>query len=641
MQLSLETKRRSKLRLYEIGSATFMKARHWITAMVLLLLVIAAIVGMVRTEQPRGTSDAAAAMPGTQSTGKNSTPAVKHAWVDQRPLQTARRVGTLAYTQDEKDLAQQAEKVADHEVDLAFFDAFRAAQENPPPLTPALKELSDRKNRLQQALTEDQATVADLTKRVAAAPESKRENLQDQLNVAQAQLELDQDEVDDASEALVEGGGDPQAEVQRLKQAHDDEEAQLSKHPASAPNGAEAYYQAHTLLVVFRAWKALRDKKVQLLQAQNDAFLAQNALAAQHSTLGKTAQQETESRQSAKQQAKGFSTSSQASSRDESKAAAQAALNSLQHHRQNQKNLADLARRITDEQKLTDIYGQWIGLVEVRQRAAVHSMMEIVLWILLVVLIVYLANRGIEHFTVDLKTENKRLETLRAVLKFSAQSLGVLAILFLIFGLPNQTTTILGLAGAGLTVAMKDFIMAFLGWFSLMGRNGIHVGDWVEINGVAGEVVEIGLMKTVLLETGNWTDAGHPTGRKVSFMNSFAIEGHFFNFTTSGQWMWDELRITIPANQDPYVVIDGIQKLVAHETEASARKAEEEWQNTTNHYRVKAFSAAPALNVLPSGDGVEVQIRYITRAYERHEMRKRLYEAVVKLMHGKQDVVKQ
>lgn len=618
-----------------------MKRRHWITAGVLLLLVAAAVVGMLRTEQRQGTSDEVAAMPGTQAPARNSKQPAQHVWVDQRPLQTARRVGTLAYTQEEKDLAQQAEKVADHEVDLAFFDAFRGAQENPPPLTPALKELADRKNRLQQALAEDQANVSDLTKRVAAALESKKENLQDQLNVAQAQLELDQDEVDDASEALVEGGGDPQAEVQRLKQAHDDEEAHLAKHPASASNGAEASYQGHTLLIVFRAWKALRDKKIKLLEAQNDAFLAQNALTEQHSELATTAKQEAESRQSAKQQAKGFSTSSQASSRDESKAAAQAALDSLQHHRQNQKNLADLARRITDQQKLTDIYGRWIGLVEVRQRAALHNIIEIGLWILLVVLIVYLANRAIEHFTIDLKTENKRVETLRAVMKFSAQALGVLAILFLIFGLPNQTTTILGLAGAGLTVAMKDFIMAFLGWFSLMGRNGIHVGDWVEINGVAGEVVEIGLMKTVLLETGNWTDAGHPTGRKVSFMNSFAIEGHFFNFTTSGQWMWDELRITIPANQDPYVVIDGIQKLVAKETEASARKAEEEWHTTTNHYRVQAFSAAPALNVLPSGDGVEVQIRYITRAYERHEMRKRLYEAVVKLMHGKQEAVKQ
>ncbi len=615
-----------------------MKARHWITASLLLLLAAAAIVGMVRTRQSRASIEV---IPPTESKGNKQKPAVIHALVDQSPLQTARRVESTAYAQEEKDLAQQAEKIADHEVDLAFFDAFRTAQDSPPPLTPGLKKLADRKLQLQQALQEDQDNVSALTKRIAAASESQKENLQDQLNVAQAQLELDQDELDDATEALVQAGGDPQVEVQRQKQAHDDEETYLVAHPASTVNPAESEYQSHTLLNLFRAWKALRDKKAQLADAQQEATVKQDDLAKQHDTLSAAVQRQRESRESAKQQAKGFATNSTTSSRDESKATAQAALDSLKNHRLNQKNLADLARRMADERKLYDLYGQWIVIVEARQQAALHNILEILFWILLVMLLVYLANRTIEHFTVNLKTENKRVDTLRAVLKFSAQAIGVLAILFLIFGLPSQTTTILGLAGAGLTVAMKDFIMAFLGWFSLMGRNGIHVGDWVEINGVAGEVVEIGLMKTVLLETGNWTDAGHPTGRKVSFMNNFAIEGHFFNFTTSGQWMWDELKVTIPASQDPYAVIDRIQKLVAKETEASARKAEEEWHTTTNHYRVQAFSAAPALNVLPSGDGVEIQIRYITRAYERHEMRKRLYEAVVQLMHGKREAVQQ
>jgi small-conductance mechanosensitive channel len=201
--------------------------------------------------------------------------------------------------------------------------------------------------------------------------------------------------------------------------------------------------------------------------------------------------------------------------------------------------------------------------------------------------------------------------------------------------MPSQTTTVLGLAGAGLTVAMKDFIVAFFGWFVLMGKNGIRVGDWVEINGVGGEVVEIGLLKTVVLETGNWTDAGHPTGRKVSFVNSFAIEGHFFNFTTSGQWMWDELQFSLPSSQDPYSFIDGLQTLVSKETEANAKKAEQEWQSTTSRYKVNAFSAEPAINVRPTGSGVEVRIRYITRASERHDTRRRLYDAVVELMHGK------
>jgi small-conductance mechanosensitive channel len=251
------------------------------------------------------------------------------------------------------------------------------------------------------------------------------------------------------------------------------------------------------------------------------------------------------------------------------------------------------------------------------------------LWILLVLLAVYMAHRLIEHFFTGMTAENKRIDTLRAVVKFGAQAVGAIAILFIVFGMPTQTTTVLGLAGAGLTVAMKDFIVAFFGWFVLMGRNGIRVGDWVEINGVAGEVIEVGLLKTILLETGNWTDAGHPTGRRVSFVNSFAIEGHFFNFTSSGQWMWDELQLSIPNDQDPYTVIDGLQKVLQKET-----------QDTTTRYRVQSVSAAPAINVRPTVSGVEVSIRYITRAYERHETRKRVNAAVLELLH-KRETVKQ
>src|SRR6266850_7884068 len=98
-----------------------MKLRHWITASVLLLLLAAAIVGMVWTRQRRGASEEVAAPPGAQPTANNNQRPAQHVLVNQRPLQTARRLGTLAYTQEETDLARQAEKVADHEVDLAFF----------------------------------------------------------------------------------------------------------------------------------------------------------------------------------------------------------------------------------------------------------------------------------------------------------------------------------------------------------------------------------------------------------------------------------------------------------------------------------------------------------------------------------------
>jgi small-conductance mechanosensitive channel len=618
-----------------------MKLRHWITTAALLLLMALTVAGLLRTRDPGQPAEA-------DDTGKapakrflaKGTPKAPRPLVDQRPLQTARRMAATASTPEEQALAHEAEKVGDHEVDLAFFDALRTAEENPPKLSPEAKQIEDRKNKAELALKEDQESIAQLTRRLAAAPESQKDNLLDQIAVAKAQADLDQDEFDDASEDLEQAGGDPQSKIKRLKAEHDAAD-QNAPSIGSAVNPYEQDYQAHAVLKVFRAWKALREKTARIEEARDETNAKSQRLGQRHDALAAQVEQEKENREAAKEQAKGFAKTGKGASREESKAGAQSALDSLKQYTRDQKNLADLGKRVQDEKELNDTYTSWIALIETRERAALHNLMECLLWILLVVLLVYLANRLIDRLFSGMTAENKRIDTLRSVVKFAAEVLGAIVIAFIVFGMPSQATTILGLAGAGLTVASKDVIMAFFGWFLLMGRNGIRVGDWVEIEGVGGEVIEIGLLKTVLLETGNWTDAGHPTGRQVSFVNSFAIEGHYFNFSTSGQWMWDELQLNLPADQDPYVLIDGLQKLVTKDTEENARKAEEEWQHTTTRYHVQAFSATPAINVRPTGSGVEVRVRYITRAYERHETRKRLYEAVVALMHGKREEVKQ
>jgi small-conductance mechanosensitive channel len=212
---------------------------------------------------------------------------------------------------------------------------------------------------------------------------------------------------------------------------------------------------------------------------------------------------------------------------------------------------------------------------------------------------------------------------------------GVLIILLIIIGMPSQFGTMIGIVGAGLTVALKDFIVAFFGWLVLMGRNGIRLGDWVEINGVSGEVTELGMFHTVLLETGNWSDSGHPTGRRVTFTNSFAIEGHYFNFSTSGQWLWDELQLVVPAGSDPYPIVDAITKQVGEITAESARQAEQEWQRAVPTGRGKTFSGQPGVNVKPVVGGVEISVRYITRANERFLLRAKLYQSAVDLLGAK------
>jgi len=613
---------------------------HWLISLGLLLLVMAGLVALFVT---RDLSSGQLA----QNSQTESGPA---SLVDESPLETARAVGKLASEGDQQRVAAQAERLADNEVDLAFHDASRDAADHPPQAKPQFRPLFQRMGEVETEVQADQAQVDELKKDLAKAEGIRAASLQEQLDVAQAQLELDQDELNDAKEELVQSGADPGALIQRQFDQH--LAAEHSNEKSAQQTTAPINYRASHLLAQFEAWRALRDKLRQLEQARDGTSPMIARLGPERAALAEQIGVEKARQRAAMSAAKTTPAGAQLGAQQQSAksshevhtasagpaapgATAAKGIKALHVITDDQQNLADLDKRILDEHQLQSTYDSWIAVVHTHQRAAVHGIIESLLWIVLIILGVYLAGLFIDHYLAGTRQERTRLHTLHAVIHFALQAVGVLLILLVIFGLPQQLATILGFAGAGITVAMKDFIVAFFGWFVLMGKNGIRVGDWVEINGVAGEVIEINLLRTVLLETGNWTDTGHPTGRKVAFVNSYAIEGHFFNFTTSGQWLWDQLHMTIPAEQDPYPLLNAIEKAVAKETAADAHAAEQEWQSTTSHYRVQAVSAAPVVNLQPTASGLEVRVRYITRAQERSAMRARLNQTIVRLLRGK------
>jgi len=597
---------------------TLTKSRHWLITLGLLALVAAMLVGSFLTR------DLGPAQPALTAQKKMGPAPL----VDESPLQTARAMGRLASGADEQQVAAEAERLADSEVDLAFHDASREAADHPPQSQPQFRELYEHAGQAQTQVQADQALVDELKKQSASASGTRAASVQEQLDVAQAQSELDQDELDDAKEDLVRSGADPGALIQRQFDQHQAAEHGDEQKPAAA-NTPEVNYQAGHLLAQFNAWRALRGKIAQLHQARDEAGQFATALNQAHDSL----HQQLTAAKAKTLGSRGQPNSGPAGSAAQPQTAGPT-VKSLRILSDDQKNLADLDKRIQDQQELQKTYGAWISLVQAHQRTALHGMIQSALWILVILLVIYVTDQTIDHYIAGVGQERARLHTLRAVIRFAVQIVGVLLILLVILGPPQQLPTILGFAGAGLTVALKDFIVGFFGWFVLMGRNGLRVGDWVEIEGVVGEVIEINLLRTVLLETGNWTTTGHPTGRKVAFVNSYAIEGHFFNFTTSGQWLWDELRIPVPSTLDP-ALIDAIQKAVAKETEANARAAEQEWEKVSSRYKVRSVSAIPAVNLHSGPSGMELHVRYITRAHERSAVRSKLNQVVVQLLQHK------
>lgn len=606
------------------GETAVAVLRHRISSRVRLLLSLG-ILGLLGLclALSWATRDAVTQLPSPEKQAKNRGPILNaNAPVDVSPWQTAQTLAALAVTAKELEYAREAEHLADHQVDQAFASALRQASTRQHVLTGEALRLSKKLTQLQLIVKQDQARVQSLTdaaKQSGSSPAGRTGSVvqADDLDVAKAQLGLDSDELADAQQNLARAVGDDRNRIQEELAAHESAmrqyDAQAGKTSQMTAASAQQY---DSLLRLLTEWFNQRTRYAMIKQAKQQAQADAIALTARHNQL----ESDANAASSAPNGPSGPSAD---------KTAQVSALNNKAAQRQ---LLGIYDDQIETGQQLAAVYEKWSAQVLLQHRIVQHLLLQslalITFIILSAILIETLALHLIDRPTLD----RRRTHTLRTLLKIGIQVTALLLIALVVFGVPSHMPTIIGFTTAGMTVVLQDFILAFLGWFVLMGRNGIRVGDWVEINGIGGEVVETGLFRTVMLETGNWTDKGHPTGRRITLMNSFAIKGQYFNFSTVGQWMWDEITLTIPTSEDTYRMIELIHKAVLKETENDSRLAEQEWKRVARQKGSSQFSVAAAVDLRPALNGVDIIVRCVTRASERFQVRNRIYQFVIDLL---------
>jgi len=599
-----------------------MTSKQKIVALILTVLLVATVYGLLRT----GPGEEAVAL----RKGKHAV-AAQAPVVDQSQLKTVQAVAQMSTTAEERPFAEEALRMADYGVDLAFAQALRDAKDHPPELSVEAKEIQGRLQKSEKLLAADKARVEQLDEALDKASAEKKSAIDDELDLVKAQAELDQDEFDDAKQDLMGAGGDPEGRIQAMVQAHESLGHAGNNSIGAAP-GPLSFGFVHGL----QRWWILHQKQMELWSAKQEADAGEAALAAKHNALEEQLDAEKASSPELQHHSrKSKETAATVSSASHTAEESEALLDKTQRIAADQKALASFDKRAAGQKELSGIFGQWIAVVAAQQRAVMHGLLFGIVAILAIALVGLYFEGLLEKLLEKAKLDRRQVETLRTVTRVGVQILALVLILLVVVGLPGQLGTFLGLAGAGLTVALKDFIAGFLGWFVLMGKNGMRLGDWVEIKGVTGEVAEIGPFHTVLLETGNWTDSGHPTGRRVTFTNSFAIEGHYFNFSTTGQWLWDELQVVLPLGEDPYPMVEEFQRRVMEATKESGALAEAEWRRSTRSREMSSFSVAPAISVKPVVGGIELAVRYITKANERYQLRAKLYQTAVEMLGRK------
>ncbi len=583
------------------GSSSLGKARTGLFLLLLALLVFCFALFWI-------TRDAMAHLSFLQ----NGTAKSNASLVDTRPWQTAQTLASLAVTAEENEYARRAEHLADHAVDQAFAAALRQAQLDAQhrTLTGAALELQQKITQLEKIRDQDQATVDKLSAKAPAAQQKQNAApANDALQVAKAQLGLDNDELADAQRDLERASGDTTAQIQDELAAHEQSMQKYDSQVASGEIAVISMAHNQTLAARIAAWFKQQQREALLEQAQQQALGDVQSITAQHNAL----------------EARANSATTSASAADQS-----AEIASL-HDRSAERQILSIDDdRIQTHQRLAAVYGEWAAQVRLQHRIVEHLILTSLMVILIILIGMLVCDALIRRLMDRPALDRRQMRTLRSILQLGVQAVGLILILFVIFGAPRQTPTILGLTTAALTIALQDYIVAFLGWFTLMGKSGIHVGDWVEINNVSGEVADFRLMTTTLLET----DQGLPTGRRITFMNSYAIRGQYFNFSTAGQWTWEEIAAVVPATADVHELTQRVEQAVTEETSENIRRAREEWSRGSRAAGLRSLDPAPVVNLRPSNSGVELHVRYITPAAARFELRNRLYQRIIELLHS-------
>ncbi len=524
------------------------------------------------------------------------------------PWQTAVDLASFAVTAEEQRYAETAQHLADHDVHQAFAAALAQAQ-----LDVQKRQSQPEARRLALVVEQRQQTVnqdQDIIKSLAANSSSQPDN--GDLDLTKAQLDLDSDELKDAQQALTRALEDERPTLEQQLATHEDAvkkyEADLAAKKLSANVSSQHY---GTLVARMSAWFDQRSRYQSLLEAADQTDTAVAALSSQQTQIGKSAPA--------------------VSSGDN-----QSRMNAMKSASMRKRMLMIASDRMQNQKLLSDTYRKWAAQVQLQHQIVFHLLMTSVAVIAGILITVLLLDTFVSYFFAHDHTSTRWLgryqHPLRVVLEVAVQVVGAILVFLLIFGQPSQLSTIIGLTTAGLTVVLQDFIISFCGWFVLMGKHGIRVGDWVEIDGITGEVANIGIFRTALLETGNWTEFGQPTGRRITFANSFAIRGQYFNFTTSGQWLWDEFSLVVPVDE-AYANVELILKSVLEETKKDSEEADEEWRRSGRVTPMGQMNAEASVNMRPASSGVEIVVRYVTRAAKRAATRNLLHQLVLDVLH--------
>lgn len=196
-----------------------------------------------------------------------------------------------------------------------------------------------------------------------------------------------------------------------------------------------------------------------------------------------------------------------------------------------------------------------------------------------------------------------------------------LAFLVVLIGLwapgPNTVVTVLTVLGAGTAISMREALLSIAGWFNLVIRQPYRVGDRIEINDIKGDVIDIRLLHTTLMEVGGWIEADQSTGRIVHVPNAWVYLHGLYNFNQGFNFVWNELSVRVSRDTDWQKARDLMLEMAKESAAVVESQAAGEIKRLSREYLVHYSILTPFVYLKIVDEGVQLTLRYLTEVRKR------------------------
>ena len=178
-------------------------------------------------------------------------------------------------------------------------------------------------------------------------------------------------------------------------------------------------------------------------------------------------------------------------------------------------------------------------------------------------------------------------------------------------------------------MALQDVIASIAGAFSIGFSSLYAVGDRVQIGDTRGDVIDIGLIRTTLMETGNWVNSDLYNGRIVRIPNSAVLKGSVFNYSQGFQFIWDEIKVVLSIASDCQFAKETFLRLAREAVGDYLGEAKTSWKLISDNYRSANPPLEPAISLAVNAGALEFSISYVVEYTKRTMMKDRLFSRIV------------